>query len=115
MSKFRRSKKCMPKPTNVGRHGKLVMLAGCSERGFHIMPEEPPPPEFEALVNLHSDRLRALLDKPVILAVHWDEGDAAAIVQIMPTDRRDPAKPFEELTLPFPVVLPFPGPPEALQ
>jgi hypothetical protein len=93
--------------TNVGRHHKMVLMLGSSEQGFHVVPYEPPPPEFEALVHLHSDRLRALLDRPVILAVHWDEGDAAAIVQGMPADgdpNRDPHKRFEELTLPFPTL-----------
>jgi hypothetical protein len=80
----------MEKPTNVN--------------GFQVFPEEPPPNEFAALVHAHSDRLRALLDRPVILAVHWDAGDACAVVQIMPADSKasHTSKPFAEFELPFP-------------
>jgi hypothetical protein len=90
-------------PTNVGRHSKLILMFGAGEDEFRILPKEPPPEEFEELVRVHYARLRALLDKLVILVVHWDEGDASAIVQIMPADGKGSDKPFEEFTLLFPV------------
>ena len=89
--------------TNVGRTQKMVMIGNVSESGFHVFPKEEPPPEFTALVHAHSDRLRALLDRPALLAVHWDEGDKEAEVVIMSADpNRDREKPFEAFMLPFP-------------
>jgi hypothetical protein len=89
--------------TNVGRHSKLILMFGSGEDEFRILPKEKPPEEFEGLVRVHYGRLRALLDKPVILAVQWDEGDPSAVVQIMPADGKPSGKPFEEFTLLFPV------------
>lgn len=55
---------------------------------------------------MHGDRLRALLDKPVVLSVHWNNGDAEATVTVMPADGverpDDGDKPFETLRLQFP-------------
>ena len=60
-------------------------------------------PEFAALVNAHKARLYALLDKPVVVTVHWDDGDSEALFSIMPTGGKiDPKKKFETFTLPFP-------------
>jgi hypothetical protein len=81
--------------------GNTILILGDSPDGFAVYPPLPPPSEFIALTHAHSTRLRALLDKPVILAVHWNAGDRAAIVQIMPTKSR-PDEKFVEFTLPFP-------------
>ena len=95
--------KQMEKPTNINRQSKTVLMLGVDSIGFHVFPEERPPSEFAALVHVHSDRLRALLDRPIILAVHWDDGDACAVVQIMPADNKaSTSKPFAEFELPFP-------------
>jgi hypothetical protein len=51
--------------TNVGRQKKCILMLGCCEQGFLVVPKEPPPQEFARLVRTHSDRLRALLDRPV--------------------------------------------------
>jgi hypothetical protein len=102
----RRARKLQDESTNVGRQKKCVLVFGCCAHGFLVYPKEPPPEEFARLVRTHSDRLRALLDRPVILAVHWDEGDRDAVVQIMPAGEPgtnpDPRTPFEEFALAFP-------------
>jgi hypothetical protein len=56
-----------------------------------------------ALLAEHEDRY-ALLDKPVLLHIMWDDGDTMACVQILPADNRprDPHEKFEEIWLPFP-------------
>jgi hypothetical protein len=95
----------LPEPTNVGRQKKCILMLGSDEQGFQVMPKELQPEEFVELVHADSDRLRALLHRPVILAVHWDERDNDALVQIMPAGKPgtnpDPNKPFV-FTLAFP-------------
>jgi hypothetical protein len=90
-------------PTDVGQLHKMVLLFKVLRGGeaFDIMPEEEPPEEFAALAYAYSDRLRALLDR-AILAVHWDEGDCEAVIQIIPVGNSNPNEQFEEFTLPFP-------------
>ena len=81
----------------------LVLILGDSSKGFSVYPKAPPPAEFVALTHAHSDRLRALLDKPVMLAVHWGNGDQSAIVQVVPVDLKSgPNEKFVEFKLPFP-------------
>src|SRR5215831_5584868 len=46
-----------------------VMIIGADEHGFGIYPKEPPPSEFIDLLHAHEDRLRALMDKPVVLSL----------------------------------------------
>jgi hypothetical protein len=100
----RRVERLAPKPTNIGRREKTVLILGDSEEGFSICPKEPPPDEFVELVHTHEERLRALLDRPVILAAHWEDGDSEAVVQVMPANHdADPQKAFEEFALPFPM------------
>ena len=70
-----------------------VMIIGADEHGFGIYPKEPPPSEFIDLLHAHEDRLRALMDKPVVLSVHWEDGDKEA------TGAQDP---FKKFMLPFP-------------
>jgi hypothetical protein len=96
-------------PTNVGQQHKMVLLIKYRAKTFgttlDIYPEEEPPPEFAALASVHADRLRALLDRPVVLAVHWVEGFPEAFVQVMSAGKPgtyDPNKPFETFTLAFP-------------
>ena len=78
-----------------------VMIIGANEHGFGIYPKEPPPSEFIDLLHAHEDRLRALMDKPVVLSVHWEDGDKEATVTIMPVDG-GPHDPFKKFMLPFP-------------
>ena len=77
-----------------------VMIIGANEHGFGIYPKEPPPSEFIDLLHAHEDRLRALMDKPVVLSVHWEDGDKEATVTIMPVEVSDDA--FKTFMLPFP-------------
>ena len=79
----------------------VLMLTGVSADG--IRSYKQPNEEQTAFIQANHDRLRALLDKPVILTVHWDDGDADALVTIMPDDMgADPHKPFDKLRLPVP-------------
>jgi len=85
----------------------MVMMLGVSPDGFYVQTgpgkkQPPPPPEFVALTELHTERLRALLDKPVLLTVDWNDGDDVATVTVIPTESEDPNAPFERFTLPFP-------------
>jgi hypothetical protein len=54
----RRLAKMQDKPTNFDRQKKCILMLGSDEQGFQVMPKEPPPEEFIALVHAHSDRLR---------------------------------------------------------
>jgi hypothetical protein len=80
------------------------ILTGDSEEGIRVASKPSRP--LIALVQAHEDRLRALLDKPVVLGVNWDDGDSEAVVTVIPADERlldeDGDKPFVKLTLPFP-------------
>jgi hypothetical protein len=87
---------------------KLVII-GVNEEGFQML--GPPPDNMEqatALIQYHDERLRALIDKPVLLCVSWENGDHEAVVTIMPADGKPPEndetgdKPFEKFTLPIP-------------
>jgi hypothetical protein len=78
-----------------------VLITGANEHGFQVYPKEPPPSEFIDLLHAHEDRLRALMDKPVVLCVHWEDGDKEASVTIMPVDGR-PDDLFKKFMLPFP-------------
>ena|SRR5262249_18703524 len=78
-----------------------VMIIGANEHGFGIYPKEPPPSEFIDLLHAHENRLRALMDKPVVLSVHWEDGDKEATVTIMPADG-GLDDPFKKFMLPFP-------------
>ena len=77
-----------------------VMITRATEHGFLLYPNEPPPTEFSDLLHAHGDRLRALMDKPVVLSVHWEDGDKEATVTIMPVEVSDAA--FKKFMLPFP-------------
>jgi hypothetical protein len=95
-------------PTNVDQQHKMVLLfkyrAETFGTTFDIMPEEEPPPEFAALVEVHIDRFLALLDR-AMLAVHWDEGDPCALVQVIPVGEfANPDKPFKTIIAQFPPV-----------
>ena len=61
-----------------------LLIIGVDEDGFSVYPKERPPDEAIELIQHHGDRLRALLDKPVILQVTWEDGDDMAVVRIMP-------------------------------
>jgi len=63
--------------------------------------------DFIEWANAHRDRLVALLDKPVILFVGWKDGDLAAEVRVIPTDAGPDQddKPFEIVSLPFPMTV----------
>jgi hypothetical protein len=83
-----------------GHH--MVMMIGVDAVGFKIYKKDfPVAPEFYDLLATHGDRLRALLDKPVILTVHWDDGDEEAVVTVI-----DPSpggnELFQKVRLPFP-------------
>ena len=79
-----------------------LLIIRIDEDGFSVYPKERPPDEAIELIQHHSDRLRALLDKPVILQVTWEDGDDMAVVRIMPVSCKHPDEPFETIELRFP-------------
>jgi hypothetical protein len=96
--------------TNVNKRSKCVMISNASgissgEAIYGLIPEEPPPVEFTALLHEHGAKVRELLEREVILAVHWAEGASHAVVQIIPAGKpgtHDPGEEFAEIELPFP-------------
>ena len=76
----------------------VIVLTGVSEEGIYAW-EEPPQRGIE-LIHAHEDRLRALLDKPIMVSLHWEDGDEEATATVMldmPSDA-----PFVKFKLPFP-------------
>jgi hypothetical protein len=89
-----------------GPYDHSIVILGVDDIGWQIWPRRPPPPEVPLFLAKHHDRLRALMDKPVLLNVFWNYGDRDATVSIIPAD--DPAKtdlnePFKTFRLPFPL------------
>ena len=88
-----------------------VMIEGPCGDGFTVEGNEPTaPPELVGLIALHVDRLRALIDKPVVVCLHWNDGDGEANVVVVPADESLPRKIraqqwqrlIDRFTLPFP-------------
>lgn len=82
-----------------------IVIAGVDDEGFK-MAEEPSSEAIE-LIQHHGDRLRALLDKPVILNVFWEDGDTEATVAIIPclpenAPEEEYTKPFKTFRIAFP-------------
>jgi hypothetical protein len=78
------------------------MLTGVNANDIQVYhPHKKSNAELIRLVQCHNDRLIALLDKPVILAVTWEDNDVTANVIVIPCEG-DPDKPFEQFALPFP-------------
>jgi hypothetical protein len=76
-----------------------LLIIGVTEDGFSIFKRS----QFDrraaiAFLNFYEDRLRALLDKPILICVTWDDGDSAVAINVSTTDHT----PFENFTLPFP-------------
>jgi hypothetical protein len=83
-----------------GPYDHSIVIIGVDDHGWSIWPKRPPPPELLSFLAEHHDRLRALMDKPVLLNVFWDDGDEDATVSIL-TDEGDPGTPFKTFRLPF--------------
>lgn len=79
------------------------LVIGSSKRAFHLRGK--PQLELVRLLQVHTERFHRLLQRPVIVSAHWQEGAAEATFSIMPVRGDDPDKKFETLTVPFP-----PGP-----
>jgi hypothetical protein len=77
-----------------------VIVAGITADGFHIAKKcFPLPPEFDDLLVAHGQQLRALLDRPVLVAITWNDGDDAATATVVdPTVVHE----FKTVRLPFP-------------
>jgi hypothetical protein len=73
-----------------------VIVTGSAQGMLRL--DRPPPPEFGELPALHEERLLALIDQPVLLAIYWDDGDRNALVSIIPAA---PNEPFKTFLLPF--------------
>ena len=81
------------------------LLIGANANGIQLHKSgRPPSNRFIKLIQEHHERLRALLDKPVILNVTWSSADDEATVRIIPAYRADADidKPFEIIKLAFP-------------
>lgn len=81
------------------------VIVGINEDGFKLL--EKPQPEFIELVEVHDEFLTALLlDKPILLQVQWEDGDAEAVVSVIPADRKmtdaEFNRSFETFKLAFP-------------
>ena len=67
-----------------------------------------PPEELRGLVEMHLDRLIALLDRPIDLAITWNIGDEVALVKIVPAVKHESdfeifdEEGLERFELPFP-------------
>jgi hypothetical protein len=59
------------------------------------------PEELRAFLSKHHDRLRALLDKPVLLNFDWRDGDAEVMVSIIPAGANSGNERFKTFRLPF--------------
>src|SRR5262245_54132099 len=87
--------------------GGRVILAGINADGFQVVfprkPEQMPEGGID-LIQKHSDRLRAILDMPVLVSMHWEDGDEVATCSIIPANGKadDPDEPFKTFTLKFP-------------
>jgi hypothetical protein len=78
-----------------------MLLIGITEKGIQSF--KRPTPAGAALVEAHYERLAALLDKPVMISIHWEDGAAEATARIIPADGNDHGnEPFQSFTLPFP-------------
>ncbi len=60
-----------------------------------------PPEELSGILDAHHERLRALLDAPVLLNVDWNSGDTEATISIIPADGNGGNERFKTFTLPF--------------
>jgi hypothetical protein len=86
-----------------------VWIERVDEHGFRVRFETKKLPiEYQEMIpefiSLHRDRLRALLDKPVILHVTWNDGYDRARVSVMPADHvpKEQRIPVQSFTVPFP-------------
>ena len=83
----------------------MVMIAGFTETdGVHCVgPPSANHRQVLELIRYHQDRLRALLDEPVVLTIHWENGDRKALVTIVPVGGKiDPNGKFETVSLSIP-------------
>jgi hypothetical protein len=79
-----------------------VLITGVTAEGFHIAKQSfPLPLEFDDLLAAHGQRLKALLDRPVLVAITWDDGDDVAAATIIDPELAPDAL-FEVVQLPFP-------------
>jgi hypothetical protein len=77
-----------------------VIITGSAQGKLRL--DRPPPAEFGDILALHEERLLALIDRPVLLAIYWDAGDRNALVSIIPADGSAATnEPFKTFLLPF--------------
>jgi hypothetical protein len=69
------------------------------EQGFRGDGDRPP--ELVQLLQAHQERFIELLRKNVI-ALHWNDGDASAIVTAVPVNSTDKNKEFDRFAAEFP-------------
>jgi hypothetical protein len=76
-----------------------VIVVGSSQGKLQL--DRSPPTEFYDIPTLHEERLLALIDRQVLLTVHWDDGDSAATVSVVPADGKPSDEEFKTFSLSF--------------
>jgi hypothetical protein len=84
----------------------VITFSGAT--GFHLLGNPADAPEGAVeLVQEHQERLRALLDKPVILTLHWEDGAKTATCTVIPAcEPNDRDKPYDEPFQTFELAMP---------
>jgi hypothetical protein len=79
-----------------------VLVASASAAGFHLYgnPADAPKGAVE-LIQKHDEFLRALLEKPVIVTLHWEDEAKTATCTVMPVDCK-PNEAFRKFELAMP-------------
>jgi hypothetical protein len=86
-----------------------VVIIGANEKGLSILPHKESAHntyEFQSLMYDYQDRIRALMDQPILLAICWKDGDEAAQCTIIPAGEdilkgAEPDEPFKQFKLSF--------------
>jgi hypothetical protein len=85
-----------------------VLIAAADATGFHLYGNPADAPEGAVeLIQKHQDRLRALLDKPVLLTLHWEDRAKTATCTVIPVrEPKDWDKPDDEPFRTFELAMP---------
>jgi hypothetical protein len=79
------------------------LIIGANADGFRTF--KRPESALIRLLEAHDELLTAIISKPAVVAVYWDDDETSATFTIIPCDctEEDANKPFATFTLPFPV------------
>ena len=85
-----------------------VLIAAADATGFHLYgnPADAPKGAVE-LIQKHDEFLRALLEKPVIVTLHWEDEAKTATCTVIPAcEPNDRDKPYDEPFQTFELAMP---------